>query len=351
MSESVHLVAVGARTPLGMNAAQSAAAYRAGINAMREHPFMIDRVGNPMLSALDSQLDPALNGPERLLALAEPAVREACAPLRRLGGLHQRLPLYLGLSEFRPGFAASEADAIAAGFSRFDDLPIDVSEMRVSTAGHAAGLSLLAGAVEQIEQGSLEGCVLGGVDSYLTPDTMECIDANRQLPRAEARSAFVPGEGAGCCVLVSGRARRRFGLESLASVRAASVSREAKLIKTTDVCVGTGLTAAVKQTTQRLVSPSERINAVICDINGERYRGEEWGCVCLRLSQHFDDPSGYWSPADCWGDVGAASGPLFAIIACEAAARGYSKGPLALLWASSEMGLRAAALLNTADGA
>ena len=65
-----------------------------------------------------------------------------------------------------------------------------------------------------------------------------------------------------------------------------------------------------------LQPPDERINDIYCDINGERYRSEEWGFVCLRLSQYFDNPTAYRSPAECWGDMGAASGPLFAMLAC-----------------------------------
>ena len=47
----------------------------------------------------------------------------------------------------------------------------------------------------------------------------------------------------------------------------------------------------------------------------------------MRLSQFFDDPTAYHSPAECWGDMGAASGSLFAMLACRASVRGYSKGP------------------------
>jgi 3-oxoacyl-[acyl-carrier-protein] synthase-1 len=52
-------------------------------------------------------------------------------------------------------------------------------------------------------------------------------------------------------------------------------------------------------------------------------------------------------PADCWGDVGAASGPLFLSLAVEASQRGYSKGPYAVMFAGSESGYRAAALIRT----
>ena len=125
-----------------------------------------------------------------------------------------------------------------------------------------------------------------------------------------------------------------------------TVGRESKLIKTSDICLGEGLTATVKSAVAGLRS-GETINDIICDINGERYRGEEWGFICLRLPQYFDAPTAYLSPADCWGDIGAASGPLFAMLACQAAASGYATGSRTLLWASSEGGLRAVAVLDT----
>ena len=348
MSIPVYIVTTGARTPLGLRAAPSAGAYRAGISGMGEHPFMIDRVGDPMPGALDVQLDPGLMGPERLLALAETALREACALLTSNARAPRlQLPLYLGLPELRPGFTEQDASSVRSGLMRFEGLPITISEVNVYTQGHAAGLAALAMATENIQEGACEACLVGGVDSYFQPDTMEWLDENRQLAGAVSLSAFVPGEGAGFCLLMSERARTRLGLSSLARVLAVAIGRETKLIKTSDICLGAGLTQVVQRAVGGLSPSSGRINAVICDINGERYRGEEWGFVCLRLSQHFDDPTAYDSPADCWGDMGAASGPLFLMLACQAAARGYAKGPWTMLWASSEGGLRGAAVVET----
>ncbi len=69
-------------------------------------------------------------------------------------------------------------------------------------------------ATEQIQQGAFEACLVGGVDSYFHPDTMEWLDANRQLAGAVSRSGFVPGEGAGFCLLMTERARAATGLET-----------------------------------------------------------------------------------------------------------------------------------------
>ena len=106
MTASVHIIAVGARTPLGLRAASSAAALRAGISSLGCHPFMVDRVGDPMPGALDHALDPGMTGPTRLVAMAESALREVCALLENSKGPPLRLPVYLGLPEYRPGLTS-----------------------------------------------------------------------------------------------------------------------------------------------------------------------------------------------------------------------------------------------------
>lgn len=349
MAATVYIVSTGARTPLGLEAAPSAAALRAGISGMGRHPFMIDPLGDPMPAALDPVLDPGRMGPERLVALAESALREACAPLMDWPGPRLSFPLFLGLPEIRPGFSEQDAEAIRTGVSRLAGLPVGLSEVRVFPHGHAAGLGALALATELIRRGSFEACLVGGVESYFHADTMDWLVANRQLATADARSAFVPGEGAGVCLLMGESLAQKLNVEESVRVLSAGTAQEPKRIKTDTVCLGEGLTASVRAAIEAM--PTARpIDDIICDINGERYRGEEWGFVCLRLPLSFRDLSGYLSPADTWGDMGAASGPLFAMLAWQAATRGYAHGPRTMLWASSEGGQRAAVVLESTRG-
>jgi 3-oxoacyl-[acyl-carrier-protein] synthase I len=345
---TVAIVSTGARTPVGLTAAPSAAAWRAGISAAGAHPFMIDRLGDPMPGALDELLDPTLMGPERLVEIAASAMREVCEPLRNASRSPVSLPLYLALPELRPGFSEREADEVRDRLAQSDLPMVSFTETAAVPGGHAAGIAALVSASDRIRRGELETCLVGGVESYFHPDTMEWLDSFRQLAGADARSAFVPGEAAGFCLLMSERARERAGLQALAEVGDGGLGREAILLKTPDVCLGEGLTAAVRGALRNLAGRGT-VNSVICDINGERYRADEWAFVCLRLPELFDDPTSYWCPAEAWGDVGAASGALFAMLACEAAARGYGPGPNTLLWASSEGGLRAAVVIHTAS--
>lgn len=345
MTSSIFIIATGARTPLGLAAAPSAAAVRAGITALGDHPFMVDQVGDRMPGAVDAEIDPHIMGPERFLLLAETALSEACAALQSVRANELRLPVFLGLPEIRPGFTEHDALTIQFGLSRYDGLPQSVGDVQVFPHGHAAGFSALAAAVAQLRNGVIEACLVGGVESYFHADTMEWLDANRQLAGSISRSGFVPGEGAGFCLLMAEEVVARLGLNPLARVSAVAIGKETKLIKTSDMCLGEGLSETVRLAVRDLRLPEERVNDVFCDINGERYRNEEWGFVCLRLSHYFDDPTGYRSPAECWGDMGAASGPLLAMLVCEAYVRGYSQGPRAMLWASSEGGRRGAAVL------
>ena len=138
---------------------------------------------------------------------------------------------------------------------------------------------------------------------------------------------------------------RLHGLPILAEVASTATTIERIPIRSEGVCIGEGLTTAIKAVASPL--GEQRVAATYCDLNGERYRNEEWGLrVNAKASQEaFVAAHAYVSPADCWGDVGAASGPLFAALAITAAHRGYSKGPISLLWAGSESGYRSAVAL------
>lgn len=343
MSPPIYIAGLGARTPLGLHAAASSAALRADITALQQHPTWVDQTGEPMMAALDAVLDPALIGQQRMALLAEAALHEACEPLESWSGHVGSVPLLVGLPELRPGFSESDARQVREALARIT-LPVTLGRTDVFVQGHAAGLCALAAGLQLLRRGECEMCLVGGVESYFHVDTMEWLDAQRQLAGPVSRSGFVPGEGAAFCLLASDAACARWNIQPRARVWDAALARESKLIKTRDVCLGVGLTQAVQAALAG--QGSKLIDSIYCDINGERYRSEEWGFVALRLGQCFMDPASYVSPAERWGDLGAASGPLFAMLASTAFARGSGKASRTLLWASSEQGLRGAAVLG-----
>lgn len=346
MLRDTHIVAVGARTPLGLMPEASAAAVRAGISRVEEHPYLVDAVGEPLHGAHDRQLDPDLPCRERIAALAEHALAQLAVRLHLRGELS--LPLFLALPEHRPGFTAADAQHLAHRLTG-PRAGLTLQSIHTESRGHAGALLALHQATRRIHQSPEGACVVGGVDSWFDPGALAWLARNGQLMGTNARSAFFPGEGAGFLVVATGAARRRLGLPSLAVVRGTGVATEQAPIKTDRDNLGLGLTDAIRQACRDL-DATHLVSDIYCDINGERYRADEWGLAILRTSQWLRDPSAYLAPAGQWGDLGAATGVALAMLAIAAWQRVHARGPLAMLFAGSESGQRGAAVLARPTG-
>ena len=331
------LLGCGMRTPIGFNRTTSAAAFRAGISAIAEHPFLVDRFRQPMAVTRDPGLAPSVSGAERLAAMAIPAAVEALAPIARQ---RQNVSMLLSFGETRPGLNFGICTAV------FDRLVHELSDSIVPTeshhwmGGHAGAIEGIVKGCNLITTGKADYVLVGGIDSYLMQDTLEWLDEVEQLHSEANIYGFCPGEAAGFVLLASpvmaGAGPRIVGVGS---------GHERNLIKTEDICLGEGLAETFKSATATMAK-GRTIDRILCDMNGERYRGNEYGFAILKTGGLFKAAADFESPADCWGDVGAASGPLFAGLAIEAEARGYAEGPLTMIWASSESGLRAAVVIE-----
>jgi 3-oxoacyl-[acyl-carrier-protein] synthase-1 len=307
---------------------------------------MIDSAGEPMRVGLVPWLDIGLTGVERMEALLLPAIESAL-----MSAVDTRKPLpsvalALSLPLARPGL-----------HSQVESLLRDVISRKFGTAfasvatlshGHAAGLMALDLAGKHIADGRFDACVVAGVESYLEPDTLEWLEKNDQLHGAGALNnawGFVPGEAAGAVLICNEITIDRLGLEALALVRRVGTSIERNRIKTDTVCIGEGLTAAFRGGLSGLPEGA-LVTDVFCDMNGEPYRADEFGFAALRTKESFVSASDFVAPADCWGDVSAATGPLLVALAAVAGAKAYSNGSQSFIWASSESGERGAALLD-----
>lgn len=343
MRNSVCIVGVGALTSIGLNAPATAAAARAGIASFKEHPYMIDQEGEPYIVAMVPTLAPQLLGVERYVKLVLPAMEEALVPLaeREIGV--GTIGVKLGMPEDRPGFSENVQSRFSEEIKKLSSEKYFMEDIEIIGKGHAAGLLAFEAASRDILAGSCEFCLVGGVDSYLDPETLAWLEENEQIHMPSNAWGFIPGEAASFCLLCSLSTAEKYNVPVRAQLAAISTAREENTIKTETVCIGKGLTLAVRNCVKQL--PTEfRIAYTICDQNGEAYRADEFGFMLARLSEYFVDSSDYMAPADCWGDVGAASGPLFINLVIAAAEKGYAKGTHTLLWTSSEAGDRTAAV-------
>ena len=343
---SVVICGIGARTPVGATAFSSAAAVRAALSMFGDHPYMIDKVGNPMLVARDAFLSDDVVGTARFVELGVPAATEALALLKEPLRETQAMDILIGLPLERPGLPERLSERVAQCFR--DDLHERgrIGTVETFQSGHSSGLIAFQEGSRRILDGTATLCLVGGIESYLEPETLECLDENDQLNSETNSWGFIPGEAAGFCLLCSSKTARQYGLPIFGDLLVITTARERNLINTDSVCLGEGLSEAVRNALQ-VLSPSATIDYMICDMNGEPYRADEFGYTVVRLAECFVDPSAFMTPADCWGNVGAASGPLFVILAAVAGFKGYSVGSHTLVFTSSESGERTVAIIRT----
>lgn len=245
----------------------------------------------------------------------------------------------------RPGFSAAEQQQLERRLTRAYGA-LRIQGVRTVSHGHAGGLEALHTAAQVVSGTSTNACIVGGVESWLDPDAIAWLCGARRLVGGGTRSNFFPGEGACFALVLSHAARRSLGVPSLAVIRSGGVATERCSLLSGLDNLGQGLTEAVGQACAGLGGPAGLVDQVYCDINGESFRAQEWGLAILRTSQWLRDPAGYIAPADRWGDLGAATGTALAMLPVAAWQRGYAKGPLALLFAGSDAGRRAAVVLE-----
>lgn len=340
---AIYIVGAGAQTTVGRSVLAAAAAVRCGISAYAEHPFMIDKHGEPMVVARARWLDETLPLVDRIVTLAVDAAHEALHPLAaQPSGIRRRLRVHLALSaENLPDPAQRQIvlDRLAAGVGCN---PADPGIESV-VDGHAGGLLALENACRHLRTSEASLCLVGGADSWLDPERLEAIDLAGRLHSASYSWGFTPGEGAGFCLVTTGAMARRLGLPPLAELLAVATAQETKLMGTQAVCLGEGLTAAFRG----VLNPRDRVAHSYCDFNGETYRADEYAFTICRTREGFEDPGRFTAAADCWGDVGAASGPLALTMPLAAWSRGYAGGSVNLAWSSSARApVRGAALLK-----
>ena len=346
MQSSPSIVAVAARTPVGLCAEGTAAAIRAGISRIGAHPFMVDADGDPLSCGRDDALDPACFGINRLAALLESALSELHDKLDGVVPDRVSIPVALAVAEARPGFEPGSEAALVRELVRRAPTRTRALQLRVAGRGHAGGLAALESATKMLAGGQHELCIVAGVDSYLHADTLDWLDADLRLARATARGGFPPGEAAAAVVLVSERLRRDLRLASLASVAAVACAHEPRDETAAEGLQGEGLTRALCDAARGRDPSAPHIGQLYCDINDERARSTDLGFALLRCGGLFRDGTDYRTPIGSIGDVGAATGPLNCMLAATAWHRGYATETNTMVSGASWGGLRGAALLE-----
>lgn len=352
-TSQVAVAAVGAFSPLGATWAQTCASIRAGLSRLADHPYYEALThdpewdeADPLRCAMVPGWEESLDEPERLGDLAAEAMRDLVQriPLKRADLGNGGVMLTLPEERDFPGAVDAATGVLARLLERGGLEGLAVREAR---AGGAAGFfASLREAGVRIGAGELAFCIVGGADTYFLDRRLEALDQAWRLRTLRNPDGFLPGEAAVVLLLASPRWLASAGMVPLCTLGEVGLGREPEAILGDRASSGVGLSSAIEAALGGGGPPAW----VLCDLNGEAYRAFEWGLVQARLGPLLGDVRRITHPADCLGDVGAATGPLLVACAAHAFSRGDRPQGPTLLWASAEDGTRVATVASPPQG-
>lgn len=349
--KTICIVKCGAATPVGTSAAMSAEMVRAEIIRLMSHPLAEDDKGNPVIMGIASYIDDTTSSSlERIEALLASALDEILQFLTKIDIKNSTIETFLGLAEETACFNKKDMDLICSMACKvFEKNNINYSSPQLLPFAHSSGLTGLEQACVKLMNGEAEFCIAGGVDSCFDPARISLLESKNRLKTPDNSFGFIPGEAAGFVLVTTIQKAKHYKLPILADIVAISTTNEENTIDKDTVCTGEGLTKAMDEVLQH-ISPEYQVNQIFCDLNGERYRSDEYGFAYLKNRKYFNSPDDFIAPSNHWGDIGAATAPNLINLAIEAGQKKYSKGPYNLVWTSSDAGERSALLLKLQGG-
>ncbi len=355
MSELI-ITGLGCHSAVGLGVDQTCASIRAGVARLQACEEFLPLLAEASAAAPPEPITfapapglPSRGGLERrLVALAAKAVTDLAprSGMTRAGFRATRLLLALP-ENAREGIADLDAQRIAVGVSKATSLAF-APGTEAFHAGHAAALAALDAARQFVSQDAGARCLIVAIDSNVLDPNLERLDKSWRLKSQRNVDGFIPGEAGVAMLVESADAAARRGAPHLSRVTGVGIAEEPSPSTSDAHSTGAGLSRAIDAACPD--APSDPIGWIICDLNGESYRGREWGLVVTRLSSRFQSPV-LWHPADSTGDLGAASGALHVAMASRAFTRGYAPADRALVYCASDAGTRAACAIRAASEA
>ncbi|MCP4296103.1 MAG: hypothetical protein GY786_10890 [Proteobacteria bacterium] len=344
MTDEMFVLKCGCATPVGETSVFSAAAVRVQFNGIVQHKEFIDSTWEPMRLGLAPYMNPDFDLELQFNALAEQALEEILAYIDELKVKIKLIPVILGLPEERPGVS----EALGKSLTEYLHEPFEKvgtsAEFELLHEGHISTISALSRAKELLKENDF--CIVGGVDSYVDKSTLEWLDKEKKRTLSSERvDGFIPGHGAGFCLLGSGESVEKYNLEAEAKILSFATSEEEMDYDSGENSSGKGLIEAVEQTLT-VLEENRKVDQIFSSMNGESYHAQEYAGIALKFGSRISDITDFIAPYQAWGDIGAAIVPVLISLMIEAGKDEYGKGPVNLITASSLSKARGSALLE-----
>lgn len=309
-SALAYIKSIGARGPLGLSPLSMAMCAR----ARKLEPQSIglrDKRGNPIGICLTPGLPETLTGYDRLLALGAPALQEAMGGEVLDGGAG--IPVALALAEpAGPHHAEWMERDIVSDLAALTGIPLDSKRSIVLHQGHAAGSLTLEAALALMVREGVKNVLWGGVDTFLHPGRLRFLDEECRLMALGAEDGFIPSEGAAWLLLSLGDSKPKDagGQRPFAGILGVDNENEDSISKN-EPNIAKALTSVIRKAHDHI---GGKIPWLLSDLSGEKGFVREMQFAMMRGT--MSDGHTHNRFLDDFGDMGAASGPTLAMLAC-----------------------------------
>lgn len=338
---------VGLVTAVGQSAPASCAAFRAKISNPSETRFT-DAAGQ-WIMAHQVELEKPWRGLTKLARMAAQAIEEALQAVPRAQWV--RLPMLLCVAEpDRPGRLDALDGQLMATIQEFVGVRFDPAHSAIVAHGRVGLAVALNGARRLLVSTarSAEQVLVVAADSLIAGTTLGAYENEGRLLTERNSNGFMPGEAAGALLL--GRADGAGDRQAQLAITGLGFAREAAHIASEEPLRGEGLAAAIRGALAEAGVAMHDMDYRIADLSGEHYYFKEASLALSRTLRQRKESFDLWHPAECAGELGAASGVAMLALAEAACAKGYTLGPRILAHWANDNGRRAAATLQWLGG-
>jgi len=339
------ITGVNAITAIGHDAAITAAAVRAGICRFSEFEDYLDGNDNPITVARIRGIEDDRDSVARMDATAALCLENLLNEYFLIGARRpSQIHLYLGASsEERPGPRYEERCAYP--LQRIVEEWAVKAELQAIPQGNASMHFAMIQAGQLLEHDPAALCIVGGIDSLIRDSTLNWFEQDDRLKSISygRQQGLIAGEAVGFMVIENPARARQAIRPILARITGLGLAEEPVPRASNATSRGTGLTDACRSALAG--GKDTEIRYIFGDLNGENPRALEWCEAETRCFKSRDNLRELWTPANCYGDIGAASGTVLTTIATQGFVRGWLQSPV-MIFCSDDHGPCGALLLE-----
>lgn len=346
----VYIAGMGMITSIGGSAVTTAAAVRARRKGFREsnvlnkniEPMKIARVPDDALPPLHEKLeqtDGLTARRLRLLRVITPAIEDTLSHYTKKAPI----PLFLAGPEALPGRPAPLGNRFMEYVMMQTGASLDLASSRSFATGRTGGLQAIDMAFKYFASTGNAFVLVGGADTVNDLHGLRTLDNDDRIKAEAVMDGFIPGEAAGFLLLATEQGMTALGQRAGTRLSPPGLADEPGHRYSKEPYHGDGLADAFRLALANV--QGQQIKTIYSSLNGEHLGAKELGVAQIRNGDSIAENVKTEHPADGFGDIGAAFGPVLVALAALDLQKGWRPGP-ALVYCASEQQYRAAVCVN-----